>query len=49
MINDSLGHEAGYFLLVQVARTLEQWVRAFNVVTRLGGQQFARRVEALAR
>ncbi|MCV2370115.1 bifunctional diguanylate cyclase/phosphodiesterase [Roseateles oligotrophus] len=41
LINDSLGHEAGNYLLQQIARTLEQLVRASDVVTRLGGDEFA--------
>ena len=41
LINDSLGHEAGNFLLVEIADALKQLVRTTDVVTRLGGDEFA--------
>jgi diguanylate cyclase (GGDEF)-like protein len=41
IINDSLGHEAGNFLLVEIADALKKLVRAADVVTRLGGDEFA--------
>jgi diguanylate cyclase (GGDEF)-like protein len=41
LINDSLGHDAGDFLLTAIARSLEQLVRGSDVVVRLGGDEFA--------
>jgi diguanylate cyclase (GGDEF)-like protein len=41
LINDSLGHEAGDFLLTAIARSLEQLIRGSDVVVRLGGDEFA--------
>ncbi len=39
-VNDSLGHEAGDFVLVEVARRCEATVRTGDVVSRIGGDEF---------
>ena len=48
LVNDSMGHEAGDLLLVEVASRLEQAVRAGDSVARLGGDEFVILVESVS-
>jgi diguanylate cyclase (GGDEF)-like protein/PAS domain S-box-containing protein len=48
LINDSLGHEVGDHLLIEVAERLRTCLRPEDVVSRFGGDEFAILVEDIA-
>lgn len=39
-INDSLGHEAGDQVLIEVARRMKETVRGYDIFVRMGGDEF---------
>ncbi|NCC05807.1 MAG: GGDEF domain-containing protein, partial [Proteobacteria bacterium] len=39
-VNDTLGHEAGDAILVEVARSIKAMIRKYDIFVRLGGDEF---------
>lgn len=48
MINDSMGHQAGDLLLVEVSRRLKSMLRESDILARLGGDEFVLLIEDIA-
>jgi diguanylate cyclase (GGDEF)-like protein len=46
LVNDSLGHQAGDLLLVEIAHRLETCTRAQDTLGRMGGDEFALLIES---
>ena len=49
IVNDSLGHQSGDVLLLEIAKKLELLVRPGDMVARLGGDEFVLLVENISR
>lgn len=47
LLNDTLGHECGDLMLIEVARRIKSCVREMDTVARLGGDEFVVLIEAL--
>ncbi len=48
MINDSMGHQAGDMLLVEVSKRLKAMLRESDIIARLGGDEFVILIEDIA-